>query len=342
MDGVPPIEKVGDLPSHCVWVPNRRDMKHKCFKVQLGLPQRKKKSALELQILSWSPFENTGYAVAWSGEQASVYAWDKKLLEKIIKKNGYTNMEIVPEAFLKAKGKDGTRLLNTNDGFEAQLWDNGVLKASRWWESPPNSAAWLLFTRSVGGNISDYPPPPEQLQFLDFPWHITQYADDILMYLLKNSKLVSIFIVILAMPLAYLMAQTIAYNTLTYQLQKKITDKEQDSLGIRLDRRVAIKTLAEVNSLISLQKFPHQIQVLSEAHKITSPYSLSFSEWNYNSGALEFSINSESGVDTRVLIAAFENHSLFSSVRASTRGSRTIIKMNIQNLTQTMKIKNEF
>jgi hypothetical protein len=139
------------------------------------------------------------------------------------------------------------------------------------------------------------------------------------------------------------MAQAATYNMLSYQLQKQIINKEQDSLKIRSDRRIAVTMLSEARSLISLQKFPHHIQILSEAHKITNPYNVTLSEWNYNNGELEFSISSESGVDTRVLIAAFEDNQLFNSVSASTRGNRTIIKMNIEGLTQYMKIaENEF
>ncbi|MEQ9445264.1 MAG: hypothetical protein RJS98_06840, partial [Rhodospirillaceae bacterium] len=88
-------------------------MKHATFSIPGQLSERQKDSALSLKVEAWSPFDDTGYAVAWSGNVACVFAWDKKQVQSQIREFGYDPIKckVIPEAFIRHNISDGLRLV---------------------------------------------------------------------------------------------------------------------------------------------------------------------------------------------------------------------------------------
>ncbi len=73
---------------------------------------------------------------------------------------------------LPAPMGDAERLLRLMRGYEGQVWREGDLVASQWWESVPDADAWQRFLRGAGLASSQLPPPaPEQ-----FPWELVPWG----------------------------------------------------------------------------------------------------------------------------------------------------------------------
>lgn len=331
LDGPGELTVLQGSDQHIIWVPQRSGLKHTVFTIPAQLQNRKKKSALQLKVEAWSPFSNTAYAVAWSGNKASVYAWDQDMLSRRIIDLGFdpNKCDVVPEAFLKEPHTDGIRIINCIEGIEAQLWNNGFLESTRWWPATPPKFEWSLFARSTGEPASSGIPLAQNPNWMDFPWHRVQLSGDILTQVLRNERIVVTGCAILLAPCLFLASEWLTYSAMTAQLSTSIATIEAESRPVRLDRAKALTALDAAEDLFSLTRYPPQIEILSRAHNLLRPYPVTLSTWDYDEGILEFGILSDADTDARIFISAFEADPLFSSVRASTVGQSLVMSMTV-------------
>lgn len=286
---------------------------------------------MHLKVKAWSPYGDTGYAVAWSGNTASVFAWDQDSLSERINELGYDpgTCDIVPEVFLREPQEDGVRLVSSNVGIEAQFWSQGILKSTRWWPSAPPPHDWSLFIRSSGASTATEAPAIQSPDWLDFPWNSSNISSDFLTQAIRNRKFVVTACTLMLAPCAFLAAEWASYSAMTARLSNTIAALEQQSVPVRLDRTNALTSLEATEDLASLTPYPHQIEIFSRAHSLLQGYPITLANWDYDEGALEFGILSDTDIDARVFITAFEDDSLFSSVSASTVGRRLVMRMNV-------------
>lgn len=117
-----------------------------------GLPQSERLSALRLQVEAWRPFDATAARLVLIGEEGLAIAWDDAALHRDL---GFADVpadrhHAIPESLLQPALEDGVRLIQGAEGFEAQRWHQGALKASRWWAAPLSAKDWQEFCRSAG------------------------------------------------------------------------------------------------------------------------------------------------------------------------------------------------
>ena len=330
-------ENLGVLPGsdqRIIWIPARQTLKHSLFTVPDQLQGRKRASALQLKISAWSPFQNTQVAVAWSGNVASVFAWEKTTLEERMRSHGYdpNNCEVVPEAFMRNPGDDGIRLVSCNDGVEAQVWSQGFLTMSRWWPSIPPAREWALFARTTGTDADTAIPDIKEPSWREYPWNENQNSSAVFANALKNHGLVLTTITVLLAPCFYFAAAWMSYSAMVLAVERDIASVEEESRAIRIERADALSALETAEDLLSLHRYPHQLEILSKAHSLLRQHPVTLTNWDYDDGLLEFGLESDSDMDARVFILAFEEDPLFSSVSAATRGNRLVMRMDIAAL----------
>jgi len=314
-------------------VPARNTLKHAVFSLPEQLTGKKRLSALELKISAWSPFSDTRFSATWSGNIASVFAWDGEALDRRIKENGYNpaDCEVVPEAYIRRPGDNGIRLVSCNDGIEAQVWTNGFLSTSRWWAEVPAKHEWSLFARTISASVNSAPPSVIDPEWLESPWHISQTGGTLITQIIRNEDLLAASIALLIAPCVYFAAEWASYSVMRSGVTREITLVAEESRAIRGQRAQALSALETTEDLFALRRYPHQIQIMSKTHALLRGHSVTLSSWDYNDGVLEFGLDSEQDIDTRVFITAFENDPLFSSVSAGTRGSRIVMRMSISS-----------
>ena len=335
IDGEDKVKVNPGSEENIIWVPNRKKLKHTCITLPNTLKGKKREAALRLKIMAWSPFKETQYCNQWKGNMASVFVWDANLVEKDIKENDVNpnSCEIIPGAFIRRPMVSGIRLVDSGSGKEGQIWDNGLLKVSRWWKEEPNQLEWTLFARNSGfisENNSFKVIQKDNADWLEVPWLRDNLGIGNLKYLLKNKIITTSLATILAFPLLFTLTQYVTYKVMTITTQNELSLIKEDTQNIRIQRRNAISNLSSIEQLISLNNHPHQIEILSSIHSQISPLGLSLITWDYAPGKLEFSFESNDKVNSISLIKDLEKDYLFHNVSASTRGTRQILKMNIK------------
>lgn len=331
LDGQEALTTLPGSDQRVIWVPQRQLLKHALFTVPGKLSGRKRLSALQLKIEAWSPYLDTGYAVAWSGNDASVFAWDREALSARITELGFdpSTCEVVPEAFLSRPIESGVRLVKCVDGVEAQVWKEGFLHLTRWWASVPPKHEWSLFARTAGtpGNLEA--PPPQNPDWLELPWNEAALSSNMLTQATRNDRLVATAIALLLAPCFFYTFKWLTYSAMTATNARTISSVEEESRPIRADRSMALTAIEMTEDLISLNPYPHHIEVIARTHDILRPFPITLANWDYDKGTLEFGILSEMDLDARVLITAFEDDDMFSSVSSSTIGQRLVLRMDI-------------
>lgn len=314
-----------------VWIPQRRLVKHTVFNIPEQLTGRKRRSALQLKIDAWSPFNSTAYAVAWSRNSASVYAWDSETITERIKELGHdpSACEVLPESFMRQPHTHGIRLVKCMNGFEAQSWTEGFLESTRWWADRPAPHEWSLFSRTAGILPGSDVPVAQEPDWLLFPWNSETVGNNIRFQFLKNDRFIAAGCAILLAPCVYLAAQWATFSVMTSRAAQTIEAIEEETRSVREDRSRALSALETAEDLVSLDPFPRQIEIVSRAHHLLSPHTVTLASWDYDEGILEFGLLSETDIDSRVFITAFENDAMFSGVSASTVGQRLVLRMNV-------------
>lgn len=139
-----------------------------------GIPAAERMSALRLQVEAWRPFENLAARLVLSGEDGLAIAWDGAAAELQLLTAGQPveRCQFIPETLLQLPGADGLRLLSCSEGFEAQCWQDGWLRASRWWSEPLTSKDWQEFVHASGParGGADALPQPEEASLAASAW----------------------------------------------------------------------------------------------------------------------------------------------------------------------------
>lgn len=128
---------------------------------------------MRLQVEAWRPFENTAARLVLLGEDGLAVAWDATSAHQQLLGDGMQpeRCQFIPETLMQPVGPDGLRLLRGAEGFEAQCWRDGFLRASRWWAEPLTAQDWQEFVHASGAgpDAGGALPQPQQLA-LDSAW----------------------------------------------------------------------------------------------------------------------------------------------------------------------------
>jgi len=120
------------------------------------------KSALRLQLIAWSPFDQSSYFVVMQKDVAMVWAWDGPAAEAWLRAAqtptpaptanptaAAATAQLWPEAVCRPRPQgEVCRLVQGIDGWEAQTWSAGVLNASRWWPTQPDVAEFQRWAQT--------------------------------------------------------------------------------------------------------------------------------------------------------------------------------------------------
>lgn len=90
-----------------------------------------------------APFANTGSLILRTAQGAGIWYWDaSKLAEH------QPVREVSPESVWR-DALDGWCVIACSEGYEAQYWEGGTLRASTWRRQPFSAAQWSAFALSV-------------------------------------------------------------------------------------------------------------------------------------------------------------------------------------------------
>lgn len=293
-----------------------------------------------MKIRQWAPFAEVANYAVWQEGRAQVWVWDKLRQQAMMTEIGIKNATVMPETLLYARPiTEEIRLIQCMEGFEGQIWDNGLLIGSRWWTTVPTATEWTYFQRAHGLAATQEMPFVLELSLLERPWGRAQINLNIF-DLRRESLWVTLGAAFFTVLLTWQIVGLWKWHRATTQVQTQI-EILQTKIGSILElRNQAIADKLVVDELFTLAPYPHQIDLmaiisdimLTISQKLGLPVDdIRLIDWLYQMGELKITIES-SEIDPTVYVKAFQDHPRFAEVKAGTgrKAEQIILTMNVK------------
>ncbi len=130
-----------------------------------GLPRSRRRQAARLHARAASPYLDGASLLVPSGSDFGVWWWDAERVSALVQARwAAARPSIRPETLAQPPALDW-RIVALAEGYEAQYWRDGTLKASAWRRDRFDAPAWSAFARAQR-EVDDAPvspPPPQRL-----------------------------------------------------------------------------------------------------------------------------------------------------------------------------------
>ncbi len=297
---------------------------------------------LRVQVRRWAPFAHVKYVAQWAGNKASVYAWNDDEIRSNIVEAGLNERRcsVFPETFMREPQQNGVRLVAALDGFEAQVWQQGLLAFSRWWPKAPSQIEWDMFLRSAGLPLDQHGgrvPEPSPAEFLESSWLKQDGYLGTTWSLLEDPRYAAAAAAIVAAPFVYFAFQ---YTTLAFanaRIQNKAETLAVETQGIRKLRADAIANLDEIEDYLSLEVYPSQYETMIVGLSLLQNLNIKIPEWTYDVGTLSLTLRSDNDLDPTFLITTFEKSGAFTNVTSSRLPQDGMVRVRMDVLPKQIK-----
>lgn len=304
------------------------------FSLPETLRSDRRPAALALMVRKWAPYARPGFIADWQGARAAVFVWDAAQVEAAAAAQGLSPaaLSVLPETVLREKGENGVRLVEALDGFEAQLWSDGFLAASRWWPTPPGDAQWQTFLRAAGVESAGATPPPTSAAWLERPWIRRAAWLALLQAGATPPRLAAALALFFLAPSAFFVAKSAALSTARGDIEAQIARESQGAETILDARRVATANRFAIEQLVKLQLYPPPLAQMAEASGIIAASNLKTESWEYDNGTLSIMLRGQA--DAAALVRRFEDSPMFAGVASTTAGGENVLqlRMNVEPL----------
>ncbi|MBL8629650.1 MAG: hypothetical protein JNM81_08485 [Rhodospirillaceae bacterium] len=287
---------------------------------------------LKLQVTKLFPFTSPGYAVISQGRQASIYAWDQAAVAAEIKAQGLpANTAVVPETFIRSQGADGLTLVKMLEGVEGQFWKNGFLVATRWWPGRPSPFEWKQFARSVGGvsQTGDDVPEPVAHVLLDRPWIETPFSLDQISSVLQSARAIQFMATAAVCVLLFVFAQAAVLALREGQVVSEIKALRAANKEFGQNRAQAFSNLDDIKSILALDIYPPQIDVIYAALALLQPRDVRVMSWSFDRGNLDITVRGKQQLDPTAFITLFERDDKFQGVSGTLGGPERDLQLKM-------------
>ncbi|MDX2143304.1 MAG: hypothetical protein SFV19_08110 [Rhodospirillaceae bacterium] len=303
------------------------------FSVPEGVPEGKRRSALELQAGKVFAFTEPAISPIWRRHEASVYAWDRARMAEALEAAGLpANTQVVPETLMRERGTDGFRLVRMLEGFEGQYWVDGFPRVTRWWSKLPTALEWSTFGRSTGAGYSlEAPPPPVvDVPLIERPWTESDFSLNDWKAMLRTRRAAEIAAVIVVCPFVFLGAQIAAVSIAKSSIDQELESLKSANQKVRQERAEAMENLDAIWDLARLDEYPTQASALQSAvEMLQATGDLKIMSWNYDRGALEIILQGEGSPDPTAFIKLFERASMFENVSGTFVGPERNLQLRM-------------
>lgn len=287
------------------------------------IPSAKRDQALRLELERWSPFPDSGYYIAWSGDTALVWCWDEgRVLQALAESRLNPNrLTVIPETLLYPSYPSGLRLVKCSEGYEGQLWQESHLVHSRWWQAPPNASEWLAFQRDAGlppEQQTAQPPSPHTLQLQARPWARASSMDLHRQRLMLGERLsLALLVIALALPTLWYGLGILKLNQAHARLTAEMGQLEQKARPLLAARSQALDEASRINDMRDMDPYPGQLELLAKVAEILPKTDIFIKEWNFQNGKLKLTLSSSGPLSSTYLVETFQKADYFGGVRAS-------------------------
>lgn len=278
-----------------------------------GIPRNRRRSALELKLPVWSPFERTGRHCVWSGSSAMVWYWD----EDAVGARRARRARVLPETVFLPRKPDGVHLQGCREGFDLQHWRAGVLVDSFWFPERPDEheVGWFVGRQENGSGALSLPGAPEASGdgIEPDPWSSPLSPGE--WFAARERPLVAACVLALSLALIWQEARIWKIRHVKEEVAAELS-RMQDELGPLLEARNELVRLRRTNrALTDILGTPSQARLMGLVHRATPGPAAQFWEWRYQQREVRVVVE-DPDLDPIAYVRSLEAEPLFEHVRA--------------------------
>ena len=238
----------------------------------------------------------------------------------------------LPESLAQQPMVDGLRLVEGLSGYEAQIWIDKNLAASRWWPSMPSPAQWDVFIRSAQeslGPIGTVMPAPAPV-----PWRRDLSAlalgREQVSEWLSPVNLGAITATLLACGYAFIGAQYVRESMTLRDSEAKIANLSEETKLILSHQRRAMANMRYVDRYAVLGRNDTVLRGLGEFATVLGQTDMTIERVNIRLGQIDARLRGETEISVPDVVSLLEAAPALEkvSVTLDARGS-VIVKADL-------------
>ncbi len=294
--------------------------------------------ALKLLIDEASPYGETGYLAEWGQGRAGAWLWDQAAVAAAVEAAGEDpdTVTVLPETAVQEPGASGVRLVGALDGCEGQVWQDGLLRASRFWPQAPDRAEWIRFLRSSGDPSAltqATVPSPQEPVWLERPW--PRRSAGSLLGEFKGWKAVATIACVAIAPFAYQIGQVAALSLERNRYEASIKALEANAGPVLAARDTALRNAARVRQIEALRPYPSPIEVMARISEVLPANGTIFQDFSYQQADLRFTLTGQPTFDTTFFVRALSGIPIFTDVNAENSAGPGTLTLRMKLVRQT-------
>lgn len=268
-----------------LWIVARSECVFRTLDVA-AVPVSRRTQAVAAQIPLLSPFPNPGYWCNVQEGEAKIWIWDGARQNELAAESGVevTGYEVVPEACFAQSCPEGACFYQSNVGYFAHVWRDGVLVADSWWRDDPGEIEWSSFLRGLGVFAQQKPELrsidfQEKNTWVDISGHagVTQSVEPVV---IKLTIAVFLFL------LGFQSTGSLRLVYESYQLRDEVASISETHRETVVLRERALSARAKGQQLADLETIS-QIDLMTRVSESLPPSSGKLIKWRYHQGELE-------------------------------------------------------
>ena len=293
-----------------------------------GIPASDLENVIDLKILEWSPYPETGRYITRMGKYLLIWIWDQEKHFDKARKFNAQQVQVFPETVMsRPEQGEMTGLYRCVAGFEGRMWEQGILTAGHWWPEMPSAEQWFRFLLRNDHPPMELPATPVAMDLLVKPWgpgYGTRLVFNLLQY---EFVLVKILALILALYLSWLGGIALKTRDEIASVSRKIEIGKQQAAPILADRTQALEYLEKIKQLSAVGPFPSQLLVMNEVIRIIPGAMIR--KWVYRDGTLTILLTGKD-LDPRLIIEQLDTLGRFSHITAQRGRQKKQLEIHLQ------------
>lgn len=297
-----------------------------------SVPVALRESVLQVKLRQPDLYDDMGTAIAWDARGVAVWRWHRPPVQEAIKARRLKISEqfILPETLFQAPFADGVRLIKLASGYEAQHWQAGVLRHSRWWEGMPNVTDWQAFVRDSGLGLTELGnlPIPQSLPWQTQPWRLTRQLRGGLQW---EASAYAMLFVMLALPCLWFGAETLKNWQALQKIDTEMVRLKKAAQPVIEAREQALQARGRAEQLLATDPWPDQLSLMAKMSEVLSKNTAWLSGWDFGQGKVKVTIESTVALSSSALVGDLQETGLFknASVLAGGGARKAVIEMEV-------------
>jgi|GEM_PF-2828580 len=264
--------------------------------------------AAKLAARARSPFKSPCVKLVWSNGRIGIWSWPSSLLEPL----GDAEFEAIPESALDAPAEDAV-LRRRTGGFEGQVWHNGSLVASRWWDHEPDENQWSRFVRATPATGPEDAAASADTEGSGLA-ELTERLTDVVSRA-KPRDYAALAVVLFAVPFLYFGGQWLRASQQAAALEREIATLASSTSDVVEARAAALETSGQLQAYAALLETPHPAAAIAVFAEAADGFDATLQSFTIRDNAIEIELAGNSDLPLASLVEQLEDSAVLEAVR---------------------------